>query len=214
LEQTTNQRSQKFRTIQSLIDQGIIHESERELYNLPNGFQDYPTRQITQFIRIKKADGTEWFKTSEHFTGITETGAVENATIDIHTHVIPTVIRELRDQQGQPLQLGANVINSRTMQASIIKMDGSRELVGTIGYLTPWNKEVFKSAMKFARGQIGDNYNGSSLTLKKENFPGKVGVPDVDEYMNMDFDELYKRYGVRPQSSTLLNAGPGVVPYK
>ena len=69
ISQCQNQRSLQFYSLKNLIQSGVIDESERNLFEMPPGIEDFPYRQIYQFNRVKTSNG-EFLTTHEQFTGI------------------------------------------------------------------------------------------------------------------------------------------------
>jgi hypothetical protein len=213
IKQCMNQRSKKFYTLKNLVELGIIHESERDLYKLPPGINDYPYHQIYQFRRVRCADSTEWLDVHEQITGVTDQGSVVSISVDPLRYVRPTILHEKRKVDGTPLNPGESIANTDTMQVSIIRSSHeNNEVSGTTEYLLPFTKQNVMSALKFAHGEIGDSYNGCSLAIYKENTTPSYGILDVDEWIQMDFKDLWKKCS---QPSNMGLTGPGgVAPYK
>jgi hypothetical protein len=192
LAQVQNQRTGKFYSIASLIRDEIIDESERQLFNLPPGIDDYPYREIYQFHRIKAKDGHEYFSTHEQWVGITKNAAVvEKSISDIHWYIKPSVSYELRNTDGSTLQSELRNIDSKTVRIAITSTGSTREPAGTKLFITPFTPNVVMSAIKFAHGAIGDSYNGSSLMLIKEDSGNPIAVKSVEEFIYGKFDELW-----------------------
>jgi hypothetical protein len=193
IKQTMNQRSKKFYTIESLIQMGVLHPSERELYKFPPYASDFPYRTVYQYRRVQRADKTEYLTTHEYITSVDDQGTVVSIALEPHTYIVPNIIREKRNTDGTPLRPGASIANTDTVQVSIIKSNPNREVFGKVEYLTPFTKEVVLSALRFAHGELGDRYNGASMTIVKENYPQSYSVFEVDEFVNANFNDLWNR---------------------
>ena len=199
LSQTQNQRTGQLYSLKYLIQNGVIDESERDLFEFPPGIEDFPYRQIYQFHRVKKADGSEYLSTHEQFTGINKNAAVITISVsDIHSYIKPKVSYELRNADGSPIQQGQNVTDSKTVQIASTRIAPEGEIAGTRAWLTPFTSEVANSALKMAHGSIGDPYNGCSLTLMKEGSRNPIGVNDVKLWAEGDFDSLFENLS-KPQ---------------
>jgi hypothetical protein len=213
IKECMNQRSKKFYTLKKLVELGNIAESELDVYKFPPYAQDFPYRTIYAYIRVRRADGSEYLDTHEYITGVTDQGAVVSIAVEPNKFLRPIISHEKRHIDGTPLRPGESMATTETAQVSIIRSQ-YMEVNGTTEYLTPFTKEAVTSALKFAHGEPGDFANGSGLTLHQENQPGGIGVFDVEEWMNMDFKELWKRNS-RPvvAAGMGMSAGPGVQPY-
>jgi hypothetical protein len=110
LKQTQNLRSGQFYSLKNLIQNGVIAESERELFELPPCKDHYPFREIYQYHRIKRADGSEWSSTHELFTGITKTATVITLSVsDMYWYIKPTITYELGNIDGVMLPQDYNI---------------------------------------------------------------------------------------------------------
>jgi hypothetical protein len=214
LKQTYNNRSKQFYTLDGLMQTNTIHPSERELYKFPPYAQDFPYRTIHQYRRIRRADKSEYLDTTEYITGVSDQGAVVTICLDPgpNKYLKPQIFHEKRNIDGTPLIPGANIANTETELVSVIRSNPNREVAGTVEYLTPWNKDVVMSALRFSHGEPGDFANGSSLTIVKENHPKSYGITDPEEFVNVDFDTLWKKYGTQPNVNTAGTVGG--VPYR
>jgi hypothetical protein len=207
-----NMRSGKPYNLDTLVQLGKIHESEKDLYTFPAGIKDFPYHQVYQYRRVRSAGNKEYLTTHGQIVGVTENGVVSAISVDLLTWVCPKIYHERKHLDGSPILPGENISTTDTLQASIIRSDSkTNEVFGTVEYLTPFTKENVTSALRFAKGEIGDLYNGCSLTLHQENHPNGIGVTDVDEFLNMDFKELWNRNS-RPVTAGLPGVGP-VQPY-
>ncbi len=98
LSQVQNQRTGGFYTLDNLIQNNVIAESERDLFEFPSGISDFPYRQIYQFHRIRRSDGSEYFSTHEQWTGISKTATVITISVsDLYWYIKPAVKFKLRD---------------------------------------------------------------------------------------------------------------------
>jgi hypothetical protein len=193
LSQIQNQRSGKFYTLDNLIKNGVIAESERELFNLPSGIEDFPYRQISAFRRIRRADNTEWFSTHEQWVGLTNIAAIVTIPVDdMHTYIKPHIEPALRNTDGTILQQNYSISDQPTSQVSIITTNPQGEPSGSKEYITPFNETIVRSAMRWARGNIGDGYNGCSLALYKESPTNGTSVKTIEEFL-MPFDSIWSR---------------------
>jgi hypothetical protein len=193
ISQCQNQRSGKWYTLDNLIKNGVIAESERELFKLPENIQDFPYRQIYQMHRRQLADKSEWFTTAEQWVGLTDRAAVLSIPVsDIHSYIKPHISVELRNADGTILQQGYNISNQPTSQVSIITTTTANEVNGTTEFLTEFNESVVRSAIPFIRGNIGDSYSGCSMTLIKEGASSRTTVKTLDDFL-APFDTIWSR---------------------
>jgi hypothetical protein len=115
LSQIQNQRSGQFYTLSNLIKNGVIAESERELFNLPNRIEDFPYRLISQFHRIKANNGKEYFSSHEQIVGLTNLATAVTIPIsNMHWYIRPHVEIALRNADGTILQQGHNISDQPT----------------------------------------------------------------------------------------------------
>jgi hypothetical protein len=190
-----NKRSGVFYSLKNLVDSGVIAESEREFFNLPEKIQDFPYRQINNIYRIMKMDGSEWISTIEQFVGISSQAAIVTCPVDdLMWFVRPKVTYELRTVEGTLLPQGTNIAEQVTKKAAIIKTTGFLgEVIGDRVHTHEWNEEVFRSCLKMIRGNVGDAYNGCALTLKKEGeVNDSISVKTVED-MLLPFDQIWEK---------------------
>jgi hypothetical protein len=189
-----NARSRKWYTLKGLIDNDVINENERQLFELPEGVEDYPFRTISQFKRIKTADGSEWFSTEEQWVGITDNATVVSCPVsDLHWYLVPTVNRIYRNPDGSPLEPGQNITNTRTVRIATTIVGIDREMIGKRMYMTPFTPEIVHSALRFASGKIGDP-RGASLTFIKEGTNARVGCKSIEEFISAPFDAYFEQH--------------------
>ena len=208
LSQAQNQRSGQFYTLENLIQNNVIGQSERDLFEFPPGVSDFPYRQIYQFHRIKRADGFEYFSTHEQWTGISRIATVVTISVsDIHWYIKPTVRYELRNTNGSILQEGHSIVDNKTVQIATTRMAPDGEPAGQKVYITKFTPEVAYSALKLAHGSIQDPYNGCSLNLIKEGIQNPRGAKDPKLWAEADFDKLFEDVS-RPPSEINMNVDP------
>jgi hypothetical protein len=190
-----NKRSGVFYSLNNLVDSGVIAESEREFFNLPENIQDYPYRQINNIHRIKKMDGSEWISTIEQFVGISAQAAIVTCPVDdLMWFVRPQISYELRTVEGTLLPQGANIAEQVTKKAAIIKTTGFLgEVIGDRVHTHGWNEEVFRSCLKMIRGKAGDANNGCALIFVKEGEVNNSTSVKTIEDMLLDFDTIWNR---------------------
>jgi hypothetical protein len=199
LRQVQNQRSGAFYSLKNLIDNGVIDDSERQLFDLPDGIDDYPYRQIYQFHRIKRGDGSEYFSTHEQWVGISKSATVVTLPVsDLYWYIRPSVKYELRNAEGGVLQPGHSVVDNKTFQIATIRTGPDREPFGTKTYTHKFTPELAYSALKLAHGTVGDVYNGSSMMLVSDSARNPVNVKDPKLWAEAPFDQLFEEVS-RPQ---------------
>jgi hypothetical protein len=210
LRQVQNQRSNAFYNLRSHIQNGIIDESEIDLFEFPPGITDFPYRQIYQFHRIKRADGSEYLSTHEVFTGINKNAAVVTLSVpDLYWYIKPTVKYELRAADGSPIREGYSAVDNKTIQIATTQVSPSGDIAGRKEYILPFSAEVAYSALKLAHGTLGDVYNGSSMAIMKEGVPSVYGVKDPKVWAEGDFDVLWDEIS-KPahQTQAQINVDP------
>jgi hypothetical protein len=227
LNATQNKRSGKFYSLESLVNNGVIAESEKEFFDLPPG-KDYPYRVINNIQRIQKADGSEWISTLEQFVGLSAIASVVTCPVpDMMWYIKPRISYELRTPEGAYLPQGTNISDQVTKKAAIIRTTGYLgEIIGDKIYTHEWNEEIFKSCLKIIRGEPGDANNGCALSLVKENETGSgkgsASVKNVQDFI-LPFDEIYERLTAKeqtikfsPRDLKSIISGPAPVeePYK
>jgi len=192
LSQAQNQRSHQFYNLENLINNSVISENERDLFEFPPGISDFPYRQIYQFHRIKRGDGSEYLSTAEQWTGISKTATVVTVSIpDFYYFIKPAVSYELRNLDGTPVRDGQSIVDNKTVQIATTKVMPHGDISGRREYILRFTPEVAYSALKLARGQVGDHYNGSSMVLIKEGVENLVGVKDPKLWAEGNFDVLW-----------------------
>jgi hypothetical protein len=192
LSQVQNQHSGAFYSLKNLIENDVISESERELFELPSNISDFPFRQIYQYMRVKRADGSEYFTTHEQWTGISRTATVVTISVsDLYWYIKPTVKYDLRNMDGSILQEGRSVMDNKTVQIATTQTTSQREPAGQKVYILPFSPAVAYSALKLAHGSIGDPYNGSSMMLISEGAHNPIGVKDPKLFAEAPFDQLW-----------------------
>jgi hypothetical protein len=193
LSQSQNQRSHQFYSLENLINNSVISENERELFEFPPGITDFPYRQIYQFYRIKRGDNSEYFSAHEQWSGISNTATVVTVSVpDFYYFIKPAVSYELRNLDGTPVQAGQSIVDNKTVQIATTKMTPHGDIAGRREYILRFTPEVAYSALKLARGQVGDHHNGSSMVLIKEGNTNPVGVKDPKLWAEAPFDELWE----------------------
>ena len=196
--QCQSQRSQQFYSLKNHIQNGIIDESERDLFELPPGIEDFPYRQIYQFNRVKTSKG-EYLSTHEQWTGINKSAAVITISVsDIYSFIKPTVTYELRHPDGSPVPRNQSVTDSKTIQVVSTKIASEGEIAGIRSYHTLFSPEVAYSALKLAHGPLDPN-SGHSLSLIKENSRNPIGIDNVQLWAEGDFTSLYDELS-KPQA--------------
>jgi hypothetical protein len=194
---TANKRSGKFYTLDNLIEIGVMAESEREFFELPEGIQDYPYRQFSTIQRIHRIDGSEKISVIAQWVGITATGGVVTCPVmDTMWYIRPKITYEPRTAEGALLPRGDNITEQITKRAAIIKTTGYLgEVIGEKVFTHDWNEEIYRSCLSLACGGIqgiGDSNTGCALTLQKEGDPNGTSVKTIDE-MLLPFNEIWER---------------------
>jgi hypothetical protein len=204
LSQVQNQRSGAFYSLKNLIDNDVISESERQLFELPPGIEDYPYRQISQFHRIKHG-GSEYLSTQEQWVGISRTATVVTISVsDMYWYIRPAVQYELRNSDGSVLREGQSIVDNKTVQIATVRSGAGREPHGVKLYTHKFTPELAYSALKLARGTVGDPYHGSSMTLNKEG-TNPIAIKDPKLWAKAPFDQLWEEVS-RPQPQINVNS--------
>jgi hypothetical protein len=207
-----NMRSGKPYNLDTLVQLGKIHESEKELYTFPAGIKDFPYHQVYQYRRVRSAGNKEYLTTHGQIVGISEQGATVAISVDLLTWVCPKIYHERKHIDGSAILPGENISTTDTLQASIIRSDSrNNEVVGTTEFLLEFTRENVTSALRWAHGEIGDPYNGCSLSLHQENHPHGIAVTDTDSFINENFRTLWDRYS-KPAATVAGTGLPGVGP--
>jgi hypothetical protein len=195
LSSVTNVRSGAFYSLNNLIQSGVIAESERELFDFseaPPGTTDYPYRFGFQFMRIKKADGSEWLNTAEMWYGITRSASVVNIYVpDVHHFIKPAINYEYRNSDGSVIREGQSIVDNKTVRVALTRTAPNGDVAGTKTHTTPFSAEVAYSALKIARGSVKDPYNGHSLMMISEGAHNPISVKDHKLWAEAPFDELW-----------------------
>lgn len=218
LNSTQNKRTGVMYSLKNLVNNGVIGESEVEFFNLPEGIQDYPYRQINNIFRIKQADQTEKISTIEQWVGLSAQASVVTCPVDdLMWFIKPRISYELRTAEGTYLPQGADISNQVTKKAAIIKTTGYLgEVIGDKVYTHEWNEDIFKSCLQLIRGQIDDNNRGCAMTMVNEKARSSIIVPVMEDYL-MPFDECWDKYTAKenifkfnPKDLKSLAIGSGV----
>jgi hypothetical protein len=111
---------------------------------------------------------------------------------DLYWYIKPAVSYELMNLDGTPIREGQSIVDNRTVQIATTKIMPHGDIAGRKEYIVRFRPEVAYSALKMAHGQVGDNYNGSSMILIKEGATNPIGVKDAKLWPEAPFDELWE----------------------
>jgi hypothetical protein len=202
-------RSEKWYTLTTLIENGIIHPSERQYYKFPPGrdITDFPWRETSSIYRIKGLDGKEYYSDIQQWHGLDVNGTVHTQTFvaDLYSYILPDFDRQYRYLDGR-MASPAERNNPDVGQVSILNRDPSGEIAGRTVYTLEWSPKVLHSGLQMKRGEVGDSNRGVALVLKDESIPNmSLGIKTVQEFL-LPFDELWKEKSeARPMTRTDTN---------
>jgi hypothetical protein len=184
---TTNPKTGKWYTIESLKAAGIISELDAEQF--PS--RDYPYFRLNRITRIKDTKG-EWLQFNYTIYALTKEGNAINRTIsDADFYYRPHV--EYRYVPEDPQNPEGKQIHVAIMR------DGGWGHEPTSGIkvqLTPYSKEKISTIVEAIPpiGPYHDRYNGCGLCLIKEGESNKaISVTSLDE-LTADFDVIWEKY--------------------
>jgi hypothetical protein len=182
-ESCRHKKSMEFITLDSLRAAGQISDAEVKLF----GDLEFPRRELTGMTRHKQ-DDKEFLIRSERWIGLTlAAGVVTVAANNIDfTRRIPF----------QPDFVPIDPNEPKGPSARIVKVGRCLPGYETAGkiYLTPFTKENVLAAMQKAQRPTEPGLHGRiSLMLSKDQAPNSTSAPDLDTFVNADFDELWKQ---------------------
>jgi hypothetical protein len=179
-----NPKTREFHTLDQLLAAGKISKTEKKLF----GIKQFPRRELTQMIRLQDDNKREWLVRNERWVGLTENGGVVSVpvnNIDFARQVVPKPDSVPQDPtvQGSPhvkiLKIGPCLPSYETAEKI---------------YLTPFTKENVLAAMQKAQRPSEPRLHGQiSLILSKENSHNSTSAPDLDSFIQADFNELWKQ---------------------
>jgi hypothetical protein len=181
---TINKKTGEFITLDQLRAAGKISDTEKKLF----GDQKFPRRELTAMTRHQDDNKNEWLIRNERWVGLSENGSVVSvpvSDIDFARQVMPrpNTVPQDPSVQGSPhvkvLKIG-----------SCLPAYYSAEKI----YLTPFTSSNVLAAMHKAQRPSEPRLHGHiSLVLSKDGASNPTSAPDLDSFIQADFNELWKQ---------------------
>ena len=167
-------------TLDSLISAGRISDFENELFE----DQKLPRRELSQLLRVKTQDNSEYLMRMEQWKGLSEIGGIVTISVNDldftrRVGITPTTAKQNDGTQIKVLEVGTTEFSWFTLPKI---------------YTTPFTKENVMAAIEKARPSIdNDNRGKISYQLKREGHPNTISVSSLEEFIEGNFDEMWQR---------------------
>ena len=188
IRKTTNPKTGKWYTIESLKAAGVISELDAEQF--PS--REYPYFRLNRITRIKDSSGGEWLQFNYTIYALTKEGNAIHRTIsDADFYYKPRVTYQYVPEDIQNP-------DGKQIHVAII-MDagwGHEPTSGIKVQFTPYSKDKVSEIVDAIPpiGPYNDRYNGCGLCLIKEGESNKaISITSLDELM-ADFDVIWEKY--------------------
>jgi hypothetical protein len=179
-----NKKKSEFFTLDQLLAAGKISKTEKKLF----GDKQFPRRELTQMIRHQDDNKREWLVRNERWVGLTENGVIVTVPvtdIDYARRVVPNPDSVPQDPSVQ----GSPHVKVLTIGSCLPAYYSSEKI-----YLTPFTSSNVLSAMQKAQRPSELRLHGQiSLVLSKEGASNPTSAPDLDSFIQADFNELWKQ---------------------
>jgi hypothetical protein len=182
----TNKKTGEFITLDQLVAAGKISEAERKLYDN----KQFPRRELIQITRHQSDNKREWLIRTEKWIGLTEIGGVVSvpvSDIDYARQVNIDVESVPQDQSAEGA--GSPHVKIYKVGDCVPAYYGSDKI-----FLMPFTKENVLAAMQKAQRPSQRSLHGRiSLVLNKYDAHNPITAPDLETFVNADFDELWAK---------------------
>ena len=177
-----HKKSMDFITLESLKAAGQISSTELKLF----GDLEFPRRELTGMTRHQDRGKKEWLIRFERWVALTAAAGVITVPannidftrrISFTVDMVPVDPNDSSSPNVRVVKIGPCLPGYETAEKI---------------YLTPFTKENVLSAMQVAQRPTEPSLHGHiSLTLSGDGRPYPTSAPDLDTFVNADFDELY-----------------------
>jgi hypothetical protein len=184
-------------TVDSLVASGRISDMEKDVF----GPQKIPRIEMSAMTRVKTHDNSEYLMRAMRAIGLSEIGAIVTLPLNDcdFTRKVPISPSTAKLSDGTDvkiLQVGTGEFTYETSPKI---------------YTTPFNKEnVLAAIEKYPPSEDNDTQGKITYALKREGTTNEVGISSLEEFINSDFDETFRRLRapapqIRLDSKDLLN---------
>jgi hypothetical protein len=184
----TNKKTGEFITLDQLVAAGKISEAECKLY----GNKLFPRRELIHMTRHQTDDRREWLIRTETWFGLTEIGgtaSVPVSDIDYARQVNIDIESVPQDPSVEGAGSGSPHVKIYKVGDCVPAYYGSDKI-----FLTPFIKENVLEAMQKAQRPSQRSLHGRiSLILNKYDAHNPITAPDLETFVNADFDELWTK---------------------
>jgi hypothetical protein len=185
LASTINKKTGEFITLDELRAAGKISDAESKLFGDQNIF---PRRELTGMYRHQDDHKREFLIRMERWVGLTENGSLVTVpanNIDFARQVVPRPATVLQD----PTINESPHVKVLTIGSCLPGYETAEKI-----YLTPFTKENVLAAMQKAQRSSEPRLHGQiSLVLSKDSAHNPIAAPDLDTFINAEFDTLWKQ---------------------
>jgi hypothetical protein len=184
LASTINKKTGEFITLNQLVAAGRISNDEVKLF----GDRPFPRRELVQMTRHQDDSKREWLIRSETWLGITDVGSILQIGVNNIDFARYVTVRADSAPQDPTVQ-GSPHVRIKKIGTCLPGYYAADKI-----YLTPFTKDNLLAAMqKTGRPSQPSLHGHISLALSKDRSSNPCGVPDLDTFVNAEFDVLWKR---------------------
>jgi hypothetical protein len=179
-----NKKTGEFIILEQLRSAGRISNEEMKLF----GDRPFPRRELIQITRHQDDSKREWLIRTEVWIGLTEMASIVRVPVNNIDFARRVSIRPDSAPIDPTIQGSPHV---RVMKiGTCLPGYYSADKI----YLTPFTKENMLAAMQKAGRPSQPSLHGHiSLALSKDGAHNPYTVPDLDTFVNADFNELWKQ---------------------
>lgn len=184
LDSCRQKKSMEFITLDQLKSAGTLSDIEVKLFE----GQTFPRRELTGMYRHQTDDKKEFLIRLERWIGLTSNANI----LSVPANNIDFTRRINFNPDSAPIDptvQGSPHVRIVKVGACLPGYETAEKI-----YLTPFTKENVLAAMQKAQRTTEPRSHGHiSLAISKDNAPNPQMDPDLDTFVNADFDELWKR---------------------
>jgi hypothetical protein len=176
----THKRTGKLITLDTLLASGRISDLEKELFE----GQKLPRRELSQLIRGKTQDNSQYLMRLEQWIGLSEIGGIVTVSVNDldftrRIGVTPTTAKQTDGTEIKVLEVGTAEFAWGTLPKI---------------YTTPFTKENVMAAIEKAQTSTENNAQGKiSYQLLREGYPNPISVSSLKEFIEGNLDEIWAR---------------------
>jgi hypothetical protein len=178
-----NKKTGKFIDLNQLLSAGKISEVEKGLFE-----GQFPRRELLSMTRHLDDQKREWLIRTERWLGVTENGVIVSVPVADIDYARRVSIRPDTVPQDPTVQ-GSPHVKVLRIGTCLPAYYGSEKI-----YLTPFSGQNVLAAMQKAERPSDTRLHGQiSLVLSKDGASNPTSAPDLDSFIQADFDDLWKQ---------------------